>query len=195
MGHSFPAHFNIAPTASAPIIRLDAQTNEQECVLARWGLVPSWAKSLKIPPFFNARADKLNGNKVFGAVIDQRCLVPMTGFYEWSEHDKQPYYIHLAPERLFYVAGLWNRWQDDSGNLIDSFSVITTRSNKTLADIHHRMPVILDAGAQDKWLNEPIEAANEVLLPSLAEMDKHKVQAKFVNNARNNTAQCLEVFR
>lgn len=189
LGHTIPANFNIAPTASAPIIRLNKQTKEQELIIARWGLVPNWAKSLKIPPFFNARADNLNANKVFWPSINQRCLVPMAGFYEWSEHDKQPFYIHLDANKPFYVAGLWNRWVGVNDAPIDSFSIITTKPNQTLADIHHRMPVILASSDHHTWLDQPYEHAKALLQPSTQAMRKYKV-----NNARNNSAQCLEPF-
>ena len=92
------ANFNVAPTANVPIIRLNQETQEQELIIARWGLIPHWAKNLKIPPFFNARADKLPGNKVFWPSIKRRCIIPMSGFYEWAEQtkQKQPYYIYVV---------------------------------------------------------------------------------------------------
>jgi putative SOS response-associated peptidase YedK len=103
-------------------------------------LIPNWAKSLKIPPYFNARADKLPGNKIFWPSISQRALIPMTAFYEWAENDKQPYYIFTQDTPLFYTAGLWNQWQSPDGETIDSCTIITTQPNDTLADIHIGCP-------------------------------------------------------
>ncbi len=191
LGHAIPANFNVAPTTNAPIIRLDSDTNQQELLNARWGLVPNWAKDLKIPPFFNARADNLKGNKVFWPSIHQRCIVPMSGFYEWAQDDKQPYYIHLESKELFYTAGIWNKWQPKEGEAINSFSIITTKPNKTLADIHHRMPVILQDECIEQWLNEPYDQVQDLVKPSTQPMAKYKVDPKQVNKASNNSIKCL----
>ncbi len=192
LGQTIPPNFNVAPTSNVPVIRRNAETHAQELIIARWGLIPGWAKSLKIPPFFNARADKLSGNKVFWPSINQRCLLPIAGFYEWAEHDKCPYYIFTQDTQLFYTAGLWNQWQSPDGETIDSCTIITTRPNNTLADIHHRMPVILNHSDFDTWLDADFEQAKDLLQPSTQPMDKYPVNPKVVNNARNNTVNCLE---
>ncbi|MEE9413581.1 MAG: SOS response-associated peptidase family protein, partial [Methylococcales bacterium] len=93
---------------------------------------------------------------------------------------------------LFYTAGLWNQWQSPDGETIDSCTIITTRPNNTLADIHHRMPVILNHSDFDTWLDADFEQAKDLLQPSTQPMDKYPVNPKVVNNARNNTVNCLE---
>ncbi len=195
LGHDIPANFNVAPTAKAPIIRLNPDTNEQELIFARWGLIPNWAKNLKIPPFFNARTDKLTGNKVFWSSINQRGLVPMTGFYEWAEQDKQPYYIYATQAPLFYAAGVWNQWRSNEGKTIDSYTIITTKPNKTLATIHHRMPVILLENDYEAWLHDSFTQVKKLLIPYSNEMAKHPVNPNVVNNARNNSRNCLDRWR
>ncbi len=192
LGETIPANFNVAPTAHVPIIRRNQDRHEKVLSLARWGLIPSWAKSLKIPPYFNARAEKLPGNKVFWPSISQRALIPMTAFYEWAEHDKQPYYIFTQDTPLFYTAGLWNQWQSPDGETIDSCTIITTQPNDTLADIHHRMPVILAPDTIDAWLDDDFEHAKQLLQPYNQPMDKYPVNPKVVNNARHNSVDCLE---
>lgn len=192
LGHEIPPNFNVAPTTYAPIIRLNAETNEQELIIARWGLIPVWAKSLKTPPFFNARADKLTGNKVFWPSINRPSIIPMAGFYEWAELDKQPYFIHTPNEPLMYAAGLWNRWESNEGQFIDSYTIITTQPNATLADIHHRMPVILSQNHQEAWLHDSFDLAENLLQPYSREMAKYPVDPKVVNNARNNSIHCLD---
>ncbi len=191
-GHTIPANYNVAPTADVPIIRRNEAGHDQELRLARWGLIPSWAKDLKIPPYFNARADNVSGNKVFWPSINRRACIPMAGFYEWSEHDKQPYFIVTQDSPLFYTAGLWNQWQSPEGKTIDSCTIITTRPNNTLVDIHHRMPVILNLGDVDTWLDADFEEAKTLLQPSDQPMDKYPVDPKVVNNARHNTVHCLD---
>ncbi len=192
LGQPIPANYNVAPTANAPIIRRNQDSHAQELSMARWGLIPIWAKHLKIPPYFNARADNLPGNKIFWPSINRRALIPMSAFYEWSEHDKQPYYIFTCESPLLYTAGLWNQWQSPEGEIIDSCAIITTRPNDTLADIHHRMPVILAPSDYDAWLDEDFEQAKQLLQPYDQPMDKYPVNPKVVNNARHNTVECLE---
>jgi putative SOS response-associated peptidase YedK len=191
-GQTIPVNYNVAPTANVPIIRRNAEDNDLALSIARWGLIPRWAKHLKIPPYFNARADNLPGNKVFWPSINRRCLLPMCGFFEWAEQDKFPYYIFTTDTPLFYTAGLWNQWQSPDGKTIDSCTIITTRPNKTLADIHHRMPVILKPSDFDTWLDAEYEQAKTLLQPTDQPMDKYPVNPKVVNNARNNTVVCLE---
>lgn len=195
LGHEIPANFNVAPTSNMPIIRPNSKTQESELGIARWGLIPNWAKDLKIPPFINARADKLPGNKVFWPAINQRCLVPMSGFYEWAEVDKQPYYVYGVEDSLLYAAGLWNRWQPQEGEAIDSYTIITTGPNETLADIHHRMPVFLHENDHEVWFQEEFEQAKNRLLPYPGKMAKYPVNPKIVNNARNNFVQCIDQWR
>ncbi len=192
LGHSIPANYNVAPTTNVPIIRRNQDTESQELSLARWGLIPRWAKDLKIPPFFNARADNLPGNKVFWPCIHQTCLVPIAAFYEWSEHDKQPYLIRVVDEPIAYAAGIWNRWQSPEGKTIESCAIITTQPNATLADIHHRMPVLLNESDQNTWLGAPFDDAKHLLQPYTQAMEKYPVNPKLVNNARNNSIECLE---
>ncbi len=195
LGQSIPTHFNIAPTLTVPIIRRSDETVSQDVSMVRWGLIPHWAKDLKIPPFFNARADKLPGNKVFWPSIHQRCLVPMAGFYEWSEHDKQPYFISVIDDPIAYAAGLWTRWQSPEGKTIESCTIITTQPNETLADIHHRMPVLLESNNHDAWLDDPFDTAKSLLTPYSQPMEKYPVNPKAVNNARNNSIECLDHWR
>jgi putative SOS response-associated peptidase YedK len=195
LGHEIPPNFNAAPTAYMPIIRPHPENQEPELWVARWGLIPNWAKNLKIPPFFNARADKLPSNKVFWPSIHQRCLVPMAAFYEWAEMDKQPYFIYGTEEPLLYAAGLWNRWQSKQGETIESYTIITTTPNETLADIHHRMPVFLTETDHNSWLQDDFDQAKNLLQPYSGNMTKYPVNPQTVNNARNNSIPCLDPWK
>ena len=95
-------------------------------------------------------------------------------------------------EPLLYAAGLWNRWQAKEGEAIESYTIITTKPNETLADIHHRMPVFLTENEQDTWLCNDYEQAKGLLKPYSGEMAKYPVNPKVVNSARNNTVHCLD---
>ena len=102
-------------------------------------------------------------------------------------------YTTQAP--LFYAAGIWNQWRSNEGQTIDSYTIITTKPNKTLADIHHRMPVILHENDYEAWLHDSFDQAKKLLTPYSNEMAKYPVNPKFVNNARNNSMNCLDRWR
>lgn len=192
LGHEIPSNFNAAPSEYLPIVRNNPECGDKELVMARWGILPVWTtEPKKVKPYFNTRADNLKPtNKVFWDSRDRHCLVPAGGFYEWSEHDKQPYFIRTEPPDVFYIAGLWRRWKSDQ-DVIDSFSVITTRPHSVLADIHHRSPVILKSAQQDKWLSTDYASGKDLLGVYDGALSKHKVDPKVVNNARNKQPDCI----
>ena len=192
LGHEIPPNLNAAPSEGFPIIRNNSDSGDKELVMARWGILPAWAKEpKKTKPFFNTRADNLKPtNKVFWDSRDRHCLIPAGGFYEWSEHDKQPYLIQTDPMDVFFIAGLWRRWKSKD-EIIDSFSVITTKPHSVLSDIHHRSPVILENSEQDEWLSTNYETGKQMLDVFQGNLSKYKVDPKVVNNARNKGADCL----
>ena len=142
----FAPRYNIAPTAEALIIKPEG------AAVARWGLIPRWAKDPSIGvKLNNARAETLSGKASFrDAYFRRRCLIPANGFYEWKRAGalKQPYYLRPANDELFAFAGLWERWRD-----IESFTVITTGANVTMGSIHDRMPVIIAPEHYAGWLH------------------------------------------
>jgi putative SOS response-associated peptidase YedK len=119
----------------------------------------------------------------------------MAAFYEWAELDKQPYFIYGTEEPLLYAAGLWNRWQPKEGEAIESYTIITTTPNGTLADIHHRMPVFLTETDHNSWLQDDFDQAKDLLQPYSGDMTKYPVNPHTVNNARNNSIQCLDPWQ
>jgi putative SOS response-associated peptidase YedK len=136
--------YNIAPTADVLVVKQDG------AALARWGLIPRWAKDPAIGlKLNNARAETLSA-KFRTAYFRRRCLIPANGFYEWKREGalKQPYYIQPANDELFAFAGLWERWQD-----IETCTVITTQANVTMGSIHDRMPVIIAREHYAGWLH------------------------------------------
>ena len=138
------ARYNVAPTQSVPIIRRNE--DGRELVMARWGLVPFWAKDLKIGArMINARAETVAEKPAFrDAFRRRRCLVIADGFYEWRKVDggKQPYLIRLKGAAPFAFAGLWERWTDkESDERIESCTIIVTEANALIAPIHDRMQI------------------------------------------------------
>lgn len=150
-----PPNYNVAPGQSMPVV-VDNQT-KNELRLMKWGLVPSWAKEAKVCyKMINARSEGIETKPSFRhAYKSQRCLVPANGFYEWqrSTSGKVPYYITLANQNLFSFAGLWEHWQQPSGQSLETYTIITTQANSDMEHIHDRMPVIISPQYEDDWLN------------------------------------------
>jgi putative SOS response-associated peptidase YedK len=137
--------YNIAPTQQMPIVRQGKDSREM--VLARWGLIPHWAKDAKIGySLINAHADTVADRPAYRPALKRRrCLVAADGFYEWKTTGgkvKQPYFISLKDKEPFGFAGLWEEWDNPEGKTVESFSIITTDANELMEPIHHRMPVI-----------------------------------------------------
>lgn len=148
--------FNVAPSQSAPVVRLSADGTRQGDLL-RWGLLPSWADDPAIGNrHVNARAETVGVKSAFRVAFSrQRCLVPVSGFYEWrvlrDRKTKQPYLIARADGEPFALAGLWDRCVIDSTS-IESFTIITTSPNDLMSRLHDRMPVMIDEPDFDRWL-------------------------------------------
>ena len=185
--------FNIAPTQQAPVIRV-AKDATREVALLSWGLVPFWAKDLKIgTKTINARSEGIETKPAFrDAVKQRRCVVPATGFFEWRGEPgrKQPFAITLPGQALFAFAGLWERWKPADGEPVETFTIITTEANEQVAKIHDRMPVILPMDAIDTWLTAPPDEARKLLQPYAGEVSLRAV-GKYVSNVRNEGPECL----
>jgi putative SOS response-associated peptidase YedK len=136
---------NVAPTQSVPIVTASGALN------ARWGLVPRWEKAFSTKyPTHNARLETVAEKPSFRSAwkLSRTCLVPTGGYYEWRKEGniKQPYFIH-KPDDLLVFAGLWESWNDSY-----SFTILTTAASSGLAELHHRMPVMLETKAARQWL-------------------------------------------
>ena len=148
--------YNIAPTQYVAAVR-DGADEQRELVMLRWGLVPFWAKDPSIGNrMINARAETVAEKPSYrNAYKHRRCLVLADGFYEWRRQGdvKTPHYISLASGEPFALAGLWENWTDkESGESLQTTTLITTEANDFMALLHHRMPVILEAATATDWL-------------------------------------------
>jgi putative SOS response-associated peptidase YedK len=191
-----PARFNVAPTQLVPIV---ANRPTRALELARWGMVPSWAKDLAIgTKMINARAESLGEKPAFReAFARRRCLVPADGFFEWQKagKHKQPYFIHEVPRRPFAFAGLWDRWKQPDGSWLISFTIVTCAPNAVVARLHDRMPVVVAAADWERWLTRepvPAEALSDLLTaPDPAGWAADPVGA-FVNQVSFDGPECVE---
>ena len=148
--------YNIAPTQYVAAIR-NAEDDGRELALLRWGLVPFWAKDPAIGNrMINARSETVAEKPAYRAAYRRRrCLVLADGFYEWHKENggKTPYYISLASEQPLAFAGLWENWQSkESDESIQSATLLTAEADDFMAQLHHRMPVILEPDTADRWL-------------------------------------------
>jgi putative SOS response-associated peptidase YedK len=154
------ASWNIAPTQDALVLRRHPDTFARHLDVLRWGLVPRWAPDLKgAARAINARAETVAEKPSFrDAFARRRCLVPAEGFYEWQvtgTKTKQPYSIAPADGGLLVFAGLWEAWREPaSGEVVRTFTIVTTAANEALRPLHERMPVMLSRDAWPVWLGE-----------------------------------------
>jgi putative SOS response-associated peptidase YedK len=131
----------------------------------------------------NARAETLTEKPSFrNAFRSRRCLVPATGFFEWKhEKVKTPYLIGLKNDEPFCFAGLWDKWVSGDGEIIHSFTIITTGANQLVEQIHNRMPVILQQSDENRWLSiNPDPALADLLRPYPADKMEARPVPKLV---------------
>ncbi len=193
--HMSEATYNAAPSQSLPVV-----TNKQPDTIQffSWGLQPFWAKDVKsIKRSINARSETLSEKPSFRNLIKtKRCLVPADGFYEWmaTPQGKVPHRILLKSGELFSFAGLWDEWLDKgTGEILYTYTIITTEANDIVKPIHDRMPVILSAEAEELWLdeNEKQEDLLSLLKPyPSAEMTVYPV-SPLVNSPLNNVPEVI----
>ena len=200
------SNFNVAPTTEVYSVRADA--GARAITTMRWGLVPFWAKSLKVGArMINARCETVAEKPAFRrAFSKRRCLLPADGFYEWQKIEgqkaKQPWFIHRVDEEPLAFAGLFEFWhpKDDDGNEIDgadllmSCTILTTSANKTMEPIHDRMPVMLAPGVWDDWLDPTSDPdfVSSLMVPAPESLLTMYPVSTAVNSVRNRGAELLE---
>ena len=195
--------YNIAPTQHVVAVRRTERDGAREAALLRWGLVPHWAKDEKIAfKLFNARGETLAEKPAFrGLLARRRCLVPADGFYEWrlgKDGRKEPLRFTLASGGLFAFAGLWTGWTDPAtGEPLESCTIVTTAPNPLVAEVHDRMPVILDPSSEEEWLDPDISVEHvlSLLLPYPAEAMRVQAASRRVGNLRNDHPDLLMADR
>ena len=194
--------YNIAPTQNVLCVR-HSESGVNEPVMLRWGLVPSWSKDLKLgASMINARGETVATKPAFRAAFkNRRCLVLADGFFEWVKvgPEKQPYYIARYDDGPFCLAGLWESWSDKSTadgsqKSIQTCTIITTSANSTMAPLHDRMPVILNANQFGFWLDTEFkdrEQLERLLVPCPAIEIFARAVSKLVNKAANDVPECI----
>lgn len=172
----FPPRYNIAPTQpilavlSAGPLAPGSNRSDRMAMLVRWGLVPAWVKDPRdFPVLFNARSEEAAGKASFKAAMrHRRALVPASGFYEWRKRPDgrkgEPYWIRPRQGGLVAFAALVETYAEPGGSEIDTGAILTTAANTDLADIHERMPVVIEQKDFQRWLDcrghEPRDVAD-----------------------------------
>jgi putative SOS response-associated peptidase YedK len=200
-------NFNVAPTSEVYVVRAD--DGHRQLGSMRWGLVPFWAKDLKIgSKMINARAETVAEKPAFRkAYQTRRCLIPADGFYEWAKVDgqkaKQPYFIHRADGEPVVFGGLWERWKprledgktiDEDADVIETCTILTTTPNREMTAIHNRMPVLVPPSVWDDWLSpeSEMELIGSLLKPAPDDLLELIPVTTAVNNVRNKGEHLIE---
>ena len=188
--------YNIAPTQDVLTVTKNGDRHGQ---FMRWGLVPFWAKDLKIGNrMINTKSETLAEKASFrNAFKKRRCLVLADGFYEWHKEGKEkiPTYIFQKSREPFAFAGLWETWKSPEDEVLKSCTIVTTEPNSFIVPIHNRMPALLSEEAEALWLDpmtEDPEVLQRLLVPSPPElMDSYPIST-LVNYPKNQGRELIE---
>ena len=179
---------------------------ERQLRVVRWGLVPFWAKDVKIGSrMINARAETVAEKPAFRRAFAQhRCLLPADGYYEWQQQDggpKQPIYITRSDGHPLAFAGLYELWRDasvppdDADAWLWTTTVITTSAPDDLGHIHDRMPMVIDPATWGEWLdpvNRDVTDLRSLLVPAVVSGLTTYPVSTAVNSVRNNGPELIE---
>lgn len=204
--------FNVAPTQEILVVRAspeeeEAARGEREARLMRWGLVPRWAKDLKVGyRMINAKAENLTSSRAYGPLVGKfrhRCLVVADGFYEWMRAEdpkqpRQPWRFTVDGGEPFAFAGICTRkeWDDPSDRGFDdgwlySATIVTTAANELVRRVHDRMPAILPGPeAEAAWLNP--ELSTEDAVEMCGPLDASRMQSAPANPKLNKVGKGIE---
>jgi putative SOS response-associated peptidase YedK len=192
----FKPRYNVAPGQVMPII---TNTLPTEITLAKWGLIPNWSlNDSTAMNLINAKGENLFTKGPFKQIVkEQRCLIPADGYYEWKKEGKNkvPYRITLSSDFSFSFAGIWDSWEDPDGEIILTFTIITTSANNLVKDIFDRMPVILDQESEKIWLDNASseKELTEVLKPFDGSKMSYYKSHKIVTSTMYDTPECFQV--
>lgn len=193
----FASRYNIAPNSAIPVVR-PRPGRGRETASLRWGLTPAWARADEpAARLVNARAETLAAKPSFrDALRARRCVMPITGFYEWETvgREKRPWYFRPGDGRRLALAGLWETWRAPGGAAVESCAVITTVPNAVMRPIHDRMPVLLSADECAAWLGPDGDAPATLarLLRPPPDGALHAIAVgSHVSNVRHEGPACL----
>lgn len=214
-GVLFPDKYRYEPSYyyhayGLPEIPAICSDNPSSVRLLKWGLIPSWVKTagdadeIRLKTF-NARSESIDAKPSFSSSFkSKRCIIPVRGFYEWQHIGKEkiPWYIYSADNQIFTIAGLYSDWvHPDSGEIISTFSIITTDANDLMAEVHNskkRMPAIIDRSEEKRWIDLSLSPAEAMamLKPCPSDSLKAHTISPLVNSRseNRNTPEVIKPF-
>jgi putative SOS response-associated peptidase YedK len=195
-GDGLAVDYNVAPTDAVPIVRRSRRVETPVLSMARWGLVPSWAKDASgAARMINARGETVATTRAYASSFaTRRCLVPADGWYEWvrrSPKQRQPYFMTRRDGGVLAFAGLWTVW----GEKLLTCTIVTTEAVGELALVHNRMPLVLPADRWRHWLDGDAAIASGLLGAPPAEcLDPIEIRpvGAAVGDVRNDGSRLVE---
>lgn len=185
-------NYNICPTQPVAVVTADPGRRLRPM---RWGFLPSWYKSPTDGPLLiNARSETIAEKPAFReAARERRCLVPVTGFFEWhrSKEARLPWFVQRADGTPLVLAGVWQDWGPER---VAAFAVVTTEANAAMAPIHQRIPVVIEPEDWGLWLGEQGKGAARLMQPPAEDvLSLHRVSTA-VNSNRAEGPELIEPF-
>ena len=179
-------NFNVCPTNFIHVVTYNGLGRKLESL--RWGFVPNWYRTVNAGPLLiNARSETIAQKPAFAnASREGRCLIPCSGFYEWSkdlEGNKTPWFIKRNDDTPLVFGGVWQEW-GYKGEIIKTCAIVTTASNSKLSRIHHRLPLVLERNNWSFWLGEEGHGASALMRPTADETLKAYRVSKNINSNR-----------
>lgn len=187
-------NYNICPTVQVHVVRPGEPG--RRLVSMRWGFLPFWAKSPTDGPLLiNARAETIAEKPAFrSAARDRRCLIPASGFYEWTKAEdgkRLPWYIRPRDDRVLAFGGIWQPWGKDEER-IDTCAIVTVPAGPDVEPIHNRQPLIIEKDDWPLWLGEAGKGAARLMKPSPeGTLTAYRVDPK-VNSNRARGPELIE---
>jgi putative SOS response-associated peptidase YedK len=187
-------NYNVCPTN--PVATVTSDEGQRNLRPMRWGFIPQWYKTPGDGPLLiNARAETIAEKPAFRAACrERRCLIPASGFYEWSKGEgaaRLPWYIRRADDAPLVFAGVWQDWER-GGERLTTCAIVTTGANAPMQAIHHRMPVIVEEADWALWLGEEGKGAARLMhAPADDVLDVYRVDPR-VNSNRASGPELIE---
>jgi putative SOS response-associated peptidase YedK len=194
--------YNICPTTDVDVVV--STDGKRSLVPMRWGLIPNWwakpMKEMKLATF-NARAESVASKPMFKeSFARRRCLMPASGYYEWQhvpgEKKPQPYYFTRRDGEPITFAGLWSKWNNkETGQDLLSCTMVITEPNKYVAEMHDRMPVILEAKDFEQWESGDARDAAALMKPADEDVLQRWPVSKRVNSSKADDGDATLIDR
>jgi putative SOS response-associated peptidase YedK len=195
---AFTRRYNVPPSQLLHVLRHASGSSQRRLEELRWGLVPSWAKDPKMGHrLVLARTETILTTRAFrDAIRNRRCLIAVDAFYEWRRADNKsvPFVVRRPDGKPFALAGVWDRWVSTDGEIIESCAVLTQPARPPVDAVHDRMPLVLEPGSWDRWLDVALTDAADLrsmLAPHTPELIAYQV-GPHVNDPRHDGPACFE---